>query len=66
MRWFVELQFGIRLQIFKDILKRWWWGYWFHHTEAQTMGLMGLEIGILANDDYFDILDWGYSKSIEY
>ena len=54
-----------RDEIFVHIFERRRWGNWLENTEAESMSLIGLMIGVLSNNDNFDTGNRGGSEGIE-
>ena len=52
-------------KIFVYVFERRRRGNRFENTEAESMGLVGLMIGILSDDDNFDVFDGGCFEGIE-
>ena len=53
------------MNLFEDVDERWW----HHHTlgdgEAQSHGLAGLVVGVLADDDNLDLVERREVESVE-
>ena len=54
-----------RDEIFVHIFERRRWGNWLENTEAESMSLIGLMIGVLSNNNNFDTGNRGGSEGIE-
>lgn len=52
-------------KVFVDVFKGRGRRHWFEDTEAESMSLVRLVIGVLANNDHFYVGDRGLSEGIE-
>src|SRR5690554_3461465 len=65
MRWNYKPR-NIRLQFLVYITERRWGGNPLRHRKTQSMRLPYIVVGILTQNDHFDLFKWGLVESIKY
>lgn len=60
-----ELDLLVAAQVLVDVLQRGRRGHGFEHAEAESMGLSGLVVRVLADNDHLDAVDGRHLKRVE-